>query len=147
MIALADRALTSNPSFARGWHVSAVLRLWAGQAKRAVEDEKACLRLSPRVRIGWAQHLFGGAHLLEGRFDEAVPHLRLAIEEEPNFLEPYRLLAASYAHLGRLDSARDVVKRLRASTSHVIPVHVPYRKTEHRDIYLFGLTLASEEAT
>jgi adenylate cyclase len=147
MIALADRALTSNPSFARGWHVSAVLRLWAGQAKRAVEDEKACLRLSPRVRIGWAQHLFGGAHLLEGRFDEAVPHLRLAIEEEPNFLEPYRLLAASYAHLGRLDSARDVVKRLRASTSHVIPVHVPYRRTEHRDIYLSGLTLASEKAT
>jgi TolB-like protein len=147
MIALAGRTLTTNPSFARGWHVSAVLRLWAGQTNRAVEDERACLRLSPRVRTGWALHLFGGAYLIEGRFDESVPQLRLAIEEEPNFLEPYRLLAASYAHLGRLDDAREVVKRLRASTPHVIPVHIPYRKTEHRDLYLSGLRRAVEAAT
>ena len=31
MMALVDRALTVNPSFARGWHVSGVLWLWAGQ--------------------------------------------------------------------------------------------------------------------
>jgi len=147
MIALAGRTLTTNPSFARGWHVSAVLRLWAGQAKRAVEDEETCLRLSPRVRIGWARRLYGGAHLIEGRFDESVPHLRLSIEEEPDYLEPYRLLAASYAHLGRLDNARDVVKRLRASTPHVIPVHIPYRKPEHCDLYLSGLRLAVEATT
>jgi len=147
MIALAGRTLTTNPSFARGWHVSALLRLWAGQAECAVKDEEACLRLSPRIRAGSALHLFGGAHLIEGRFDESVPHLRLAIEEEPNFLEPYRLLAASYAHLGRLDNARDVVERLRASTPHVIPVHIPYRKTEHRDLYLSGLKLAVEATT
>jgi adenylate cyclase len=144
MIALTDRTLTTNPSFARGWHVRALLRLWAGQAKRAIEDEETCLRLSPRLRTGWALHLFGGAHLIESRFEESVPQLKLAIEEEPNFLEAYRLLAISYGHLGRLDYARDVVKRLRASTPHVIPVHIPYRKIEHRDLYLSGLRLALE---
>src|SRR6266404_1193742 len=31
MVALVDRALALNPSFARGWHISGMLRLWAGQ--------------------------------------------------------------------------------------------------------------------
>jgi len=31
MIVLVDRALAFNPSYARGWHISAYLRLWAGQ--------------------------------------------------------------------------------------------------------------------
>src|SRR6516165_2621039 len=31
MTALVDRALALNPNFARGWHVSGVLRTWAGQ--------------------------------------------------------------------------------------------------------------------
>ena len=31
MIRLVDRALELNPSFARGWHRSGVLRLWAGE--------------------------------------------------------------------------------------------------------------------
>ena len=31
MIALVDRALMLNPSFARGWHISSMLRNWSGQ--------------------------------------------------------------------------------------------------------------------
>src|SRR2546423_2204715 len=31
MMALADRALVLNPNFARGWHISGSLRMWAGQ--------------------------------------------------------------------------------------------------------------------
>ena len=37
MIALVDRALAFNPSYARGWHVSGILRLWAGQPDLAIE--------------------------------------------------------------------------------------------------------------
>ena len=36
MIGLADRALALNPSFARGWFVSGLLRLWAGQPELAI---------------------------------------------------------------------------------------------------------------
>src|SRR6202011_4669822 len=52
MIALVDRALALNPNFARGWHVSGILREWAGQPDIAIEHLEAALRLSPRVRIG-----------------------------------------------------------------------------------------------
>jgi adenylate cyclase len=147
MLALADRALATNPSSARAWHVRAVLRLWAGQTDLAVEDEEASLRLSPRVRTGWALHLFGAARLIERHFDEAVPHLRLAIEEEPGFIEPYRLLASCYAHLGRHDEAREIVERLRAFTPLVVPPRIPYRDEAHRAVYFAGLRLAVGEAT
>jgi adenylate cyclase len=49
MMALVDRALALNPSFARGWHISGTLRLWAGQPELAIEHIKASLRLSPRA--------------------------------------------------------------------------------------------------
>ena len=36
-IGLVDRALSLNPSFARGWNISALLRLYAGELDRAIE--------------------------------------------------------------------------------------------------------------
>ena len=66
MMALVDRALALNPSFARGWHLSGSLRLWAGQPDIAIEHCEAALRLSPRARIGWSHALIGYAHLSRG---------------------------------------------------------------------------------
>jgi TolB-like protein len=37
MMALVDRALVLNPSFARGWYISAILRLFAGQFDQTIE--------------------------------------------------------------------------------------------------------------
>jgi adenylate cyclase len=145
MMALADRALVLNPSFARGWHISGALRWYAGQPDVAIEHAEAALRLSPRARTGMAYALIGSAHFLARRFDEAVP--KLAIEEDPTYPEIYRVLAACYAQMGRLDDARDVVRRLRAITPTVMPSFVPYRNPEHRELYLAGLRLAAGEAT
>ena len=52
MIGLVDRALALNPSFARGWYLSGLLRLYAGQHDLAIEHLETSLRLSPRERIG-----------------------------------------------------------------------------------------------
>ena len=60
MIGLVDCALALNPSFARGWYVSGVLRLRAGQPDLAIEHVETSLRLSPRERIG--QPLAGDGH-------------------------------------------------------------------------------------
>ena len=48
-------------------------------------------------------------------------------------------LAACYAHIGRADDAREVVTRLRANTSDVIPVVSFLRDREHRELFLSGL--------
>ncbi len=151
MMALVDRALAFNPSFARGWHVSSALRLWAGYPDIAIEHAEASLRLSPRARVGPALVTIGAAHLFSRRYDEAVPKLLLAIQEDPSFPEPYRILAACYAHMGRLDDAREIVERLRAITPAVIPAVIGdasvLRNAEHRELYLSGLRLAEDEAT
>jgi adenylate cyclase len=146
MMALVDRALALNPNFARGWHVSGILREWAGQPDLAIEHLEAALRLSPRVRIGSSFAFIGIAHFLSRRFDEAVPKLLLANQEDPSYSQPYRYLAACYAHMGRLDEAHAILARLRAITTLIVPSDVPYRNAEHRELFLSGLRLAAGEA-
>ena len=103
--------------------------------------------IRPRARIGAVHTVIGASHFLSRRFDEARAKLLLALEETPNFPVPYRYLAACYAHMGRLDQARDVVTRLRAITPAVIPPRIMYlRNAEHRELYLSGLRLAAGEA-
>ena len=65
MMALVDRALALNPSFARGWFISGVLRLWAGQPDIAIEHVETALRLSPRARIGTSLAVIGARAFLQ----------------------------------------------------------------------------------
>jgi TolB-like protein len=143
MMALVDRALALNPSFARGWFLCGLLRLLAGNPDRAIEDANISLRLSPRARVGQPFNLIGAAHLVGQRFEEALPNLLFAIQEDPTFPEPYRHLAVCYAHMGRLDEAREIVKRLKTITPVVVPSVVPYRNPDHRELFLSGLRLAA----
>jgi len=46
-IALVDRALEMNPSYAGGWYYSGWLRLWAGQSENAISHFASSSRLSP----------------------------------------------------------------------------------------------------
>jgi adenylate cyclase len=148
MIALVDRALTFNPSYARGWHISGFLRLWAGQTDLAIEHGEMALRLSPRAGAAGEAYLIGAALFFGRRFEEAVPRLWVAIEATPIFPNPYRYLAACYAHMGLLDEARATIARLRAITPEVIPKYLPpYRNPLHRDLLFSGLRLALGEAT
>jgi adenylate cyclase len=147
MVALVDRALALNPSFARGWYISGWLRLWAGQPDLAIEHVEFSLRLSPRGRFGAPFGVIGAAHFSSRRFDEAVPKLLLAIQDEPHFPAPYRYLAACYAHMGQLDEARDIVGRLRGMTPLVVSSASHLRNAEQRELYLSGLRLAAGEET
>jgi adenylate cyclase len=147
MIGLADRALALNPSFARGWIWSGVLRLWAGQSELAIEHVETALRLSPRERMGQPLVLMGQAHFFKRRFDEAAAKLLLSVQDHPGYPVPYRFLASCYAHMGRLDEARDIVARLRAITPLVVPSAAQFRNPEDRELFLSGLRLAAGEET
>jgi len=56
-------------------------------------------------------------------------------------------LAACYAHMGRLDEARTILKRLTALTPVVVPTANPFRDPEHIDLFVSGLRLAAGEET
>jgi tetratricopeptide (TPR) repeat protein len=81
MIALVDRALAFNPSYARAWHVSGLLRLWAGQPDIAIEHANRALRFSPRAEADQTSYLVGIALFFSRRFEEAVPRLRAITPE------------------------------------------------------------------
>jgi adenylate cyclase len=69
------------------------------------------------------------------------------MQEDPTYLAPYRFLAACYAHMGRLDDAREIVTRLRAITPVVMPDANYLRNAKHRELYLSGLRLAAGGTT
>jgi TolB-like protein len=146
MIGLVDRALVLNPSYARGWLRSGDLRGFAGQHDLAIEHVETALRLSPREPMGQPLLVIGLAYFFKHQFGEAASKLVLARQDNPGSPLPYRTLATSYAHLGRLDEARAIVAQLRAITSLVVPHILPHRKPEDRELLLSGLRMAIGEA-
>jgi TolB-like protein/class 3 adenylate cyclase len=146
MMALIDRALGLNPSFARGWYISAALRLKAGEPDLAIGHAETSLRLSPRAPFGAPLWVIGTALFCMRGFDEAISKLLLVIQDLPSFAIIYRILAACYAHMGRLDEAREVITRLRAITPLVMPdPRIRYLQGPDNELLLSGLRLATGE--
>jgi adenylate cyclase len=144
-VGLIDRGLTLNPSFAAGWHWSGVLRVFAGQPDLALEHFETFLRLSPRDRAAPYLSSIGEAQFFSRRFDDAATNLLASLDLAPTFPVTYRVLASCYAHMGRLDEAREIVKRLSAISPAVMEPATRYRNLELRGLFLSGLRLAAGE--
>jgi TolB-like protein len=146
-IGLIDRCLALNPSFAIGWHQSGVLRIWAGQPDLALEHFETSRRLSPRDRPALYLLGTGECWFIKRRFDEASTRLLASLEQLPTHAIAHRLLTSCYAHMARLDEAREIVKRLRVITPVVFPRVIFYRNPEHRELLLSGLRLAAGQTS
>jgi TolB-like protein/Tfp pilus assembly protein PilF len=144
-IALVNRSLELNPSFARGWHWAGWLSIQAGHPSLAMKQFETCSRLSPRDQTGMNLTGMGAAHFFDRRYEDAAAKLLVSIQHMPNWAVTYRFLASCYAHMGRLDEAREIVGRLRTLTPVVVPRVPPYRNAELRELFLSGLRLAAGE--
>ncbi|MBV8505093.1 MAG: winged helix-turn-helix domain-containing protein [Alphaproteobacteria bacterium] len=144
-LGLIDRCLVLNPSSARGWHWSGLLRVFAGQPDVAIQHFQNYLRLSPRDHMVTYLNGIGEAYFFSRRFDEAAASLLASLDLAPTFPVTYRVLASCYAHMGRLDDAREIVSRLRAITPAVMEPATRYRNPELRELFLSGLRIAAGE--
>jgi TolB-like protein len=141
-IALIDRSLQLNPSYALGWTRSGALRLWAGQYDLAIEHCQNSIRLSPREqRSGNYLHI-GMGHFFARRNEKAFEMLGLSLQERSTWPPTLRFMASCLAHMGRLKEAQEIVKRLRAITPTVIPTAEHWQIREDREYFLDGLRLA-----
>jgi TolB-like protein len=130
-----------------GEDIGAMMALvWAGELDVAIKHIETAMRLSPRARVGASLITLSGAHFFSRRFTEAIPKLMLLMQEDPSYSPSYRYLAACYAHMGRLDDAREAIVRLRAISPVLIPDLSYLRNAEHRELFLSGLQLAAAEA-
>jgi adenylate cyclase len=144
---MVDRALALNPSFSYAWYWSGWLRLMAGDPELAIQHFETSLRLSPRDQQGFHLAGIGTGQFLQRRFAEAAATLRVSLEEMPSFTPTYRTLASCYAHMGRLEDAREMLRRLKLLTPAVIPTVRFFRKPEHIELYVSGLRLAAADET
>jgi adenylate cyclase len=146
-LAMIERALELNPSFAQGWRWSGWLRLWAGRPDLAIQHFETSMRLNPREsRAGFHQGI-GVAHFFLRQFEEARAMLLRSLQEKPGWVPTHRFLASCCAQMGRLDEAREVIQALRNMTSVLIPTATHWRDPQLRELYLEGLRLAAGELT
>jgi hypothetical protein len=75
----------------------------------------------------------GVAHFCARRFEEAKAVLLQSLQEKPSWVPSYRFLASCYAHMGRLDEAKETVQRLRTLTNVIVPSAANWRSPEHRE--------------
>ncbi len=139
-IALIDRCLAMNSNLALGWHHSGWLRLWAGQADKAIEHLLTAERLNPHARR--LELAIGVGHFFAHRFEEARAMLLRSLQQFPGWVANYRFLAACCAQMGRFDEAHEMVQRLRRLTPLIVPTAEHWRDPQQRELYLSGLRLA-----
>jgi len=117
LVGVTERALSLNPGSFQAWLCSGWVRVAAGDPARALEHFATCERLDPRspyrptILTG-----IGIAHFIAHRLDEAVANWLSAIPLLPSYVTPYYYLASCYAHMGRLDDAKEMFGRLSVLT-------------------------------
>jgi adenylate cyclase len=142
---LLDRSLSLNPSSASAYMMSGWVRCWSGRQKEALAHFHCAIRLSPVDRTMIAmQSGLGLALCMDGQYEESVLWCRKAIVEQASWTASYRPLAASLAHLGRLDEARQAAEQLRAlePDCSIAKIAALYRPSEGAARYLEGLRMA-----
>jgi adenylate cyclase len=109
-----ERALALNPNFAWAQHSSGWTKAFLGEPDAAIKHLSDAMRLSPLDPLSFrAQGGIAFAHLLAGRYDEAIKWAETALRERPNYLAAIRELAAASALAGRLPEAQRAMARLR----------------------------------
>jgi adenylate cyclase len=143
-----DRAIALNPGSANSWHLSAVMRLFAGEPETAVEHSQMSTRLDPLSLNNSALRLpLGVGRFLQRRFEEAVAQLTGAGQLGETSLI-FAVLAASCGHLGLISQARAALERYRTvSNIPISEMSGAFRKADHRQLFLTGIALAQNEAS
>ncbi len=96
-----DRALRINPNDANLLAVSVDNLVYGGRMEEALERCQHAIRLNPNCP-DWYWWQLGFCHFHLGRYEDALEALGRIIALD----QSRRLLAATYAHLGRLEEAR-----------------------------------------
>ena len=145
MIGLLDKALSLNPSFARGWYLSARLKIRTGDADAAIERVETSIRLNPRAPA--RALLLGVAYFQKQQFERALPRLLTAVQERPMSLLAHTTLAACYGHMGRFAEARKIMDR----EAHLRPIATTAAESLYgpqlQKLISAGLQLAKSETT
>jgi TolB-like protein/class 3 adenylate cyclase len=112
--AFIERALTLNPNLSWALHSSGWTKAFLGDPDGTITDLTNTMRLSPLDPLSFkAQGGIAFAHLLAGRYNDAITWAEAALRQRPNYMAALRELAAASALAGRLPEARSAMTHLR----------------------------------
>jgi adenylate cyclase len=110
---LIDRSLAINPNDGSAWSRRGWISVWAGELEAAMTAFEKAMRLSPLDQPWGGGTKFGMATALcwAGRSEEALPWVRRALQDRPDFAGIHRLLIAVLWLSGRHAEAREAARR------------------------------------
>lgn len=135
----AERTLAVFPGFSDSLASLCTVFLFSGEPGDALENIDEAIRRNPRPHEVYYRYK-GWAHFMLEDYENAVIWLRKKRAYE---LPARRLLAASYAHLGRMDEAKAVVTEILEHHPDLsirgLSEVLPYRRSEDLERELAGL--------
>jgi adenylate cyclase len=85
----------------------------AGKSEDAIMCLQKGMRLSPHDTVMYfSMYGMALAYFATGQYEEAVDWAWRTLQRRPGLTPSHRIIAASYAHLGRLEEAREAAEDL-----------------------------------
>lgn len=142
---LCSSAVALNPNNRAVLDLAAAAHTLAGDLDEAIACATRALRLSPGAPDNYSClcHV-ASAHFSAGRFEEAAEWAQRSINVEEGFVYSHLHLAASNAHLGRNDEAREAMKvalALRPDWTIALWSGFPARFPARRKLWIDGLRM------
>ena len=132
-----ERALSLSPNLLSVQFCAGVVRCFVGDAEAALLHFDRAMRMSP-LDPGTSAYiaLSGGAHVMCGRYEDALAAAERALHDSPEFVLAQRLKVVALGCLGRLEEARLVAGRLLELTPQFTVTQyrsvAPYKDAEFR---------------
>ncbi len=140
------RAIEIDPNYADAYAQMAWIMMYAGRAEEGLGSIEKAMRLNPHYSFFYSTVRGLIAFQLE-RFEEAAAAFEAVVARNPQFPIAHQLLAATYAHLGRIDDAEweaeEVLTLLPDFTISAERARAPYKRQVDLELYLDGLRKAS----
>jgi tetratricopeptide (TPR) repeat protein len=110
-VAECEKAMALEPNSYTICYICASTLTFVGRRDEAIAVFREALRINTKPPNSWYRH-FGIALRDSGQYDEAIELSKKAVEQEPNDLLAYIVLASSLAMAGRDDEARSAAKEV-----------------------------------
>ena len=144
-IAEAEKAVTLNPNAADAQAFFGNIMSMNGRHREAIERITKAIRLNP-FPPNWYFLFLGIAYCNAGRYEEAVEALQKSLRGSPDNVIAHRLLAATYALMGREEEARaEAAEVLRINPKFSLMHSAktwPYKNESDRDLLINAMRKA-----
>jgi adenylate cyclase len=146
-IAEARNAVALNPNSAFVISMLGCVLGFGGYREEALVRLQQAMRASPHDPLTWLWMLWSAnIHFHSQQFDAAIQRYQQVVRLRPGLIQAQVLMAASLAHLGRLDEARELLKRARTQGSEDPRfLRAPWLRPEDLALRIEGIRLAAGE--